>query len=370
LSSVQLDVVRAVSRLPRPFSHARASRVDTELVVVRLEIDGVVGVGECVPREYVTGETIDSVFAAYQALPLGPLAEVVGGATPAAALECVGRIERQVARGGELAYLCALDLALVDLIAKRFAISIAALLGPSVPAAVRHAGGPPPVVRAISFDDEPEVVAGFPPGAVIKVKVGRDLAGDAARVAEIRRRLGPGPTLVVDANMAWTLEEAIAAVGRLAASDIAWFEEPLARGALAAYRQLRAATGARVMLDESLCSFDHGRAALEAEACDLFNLRLSKCGGFLSTIALAELGVRHGLGLQLGAQIGQNVILWAAGRRLVELVGPISAWEGADLARMTANPFATPADGPGLGVELARDRLIAESRAHLERRLG
>src|SRR5205823_2850427 len=63
--------------------------------------------------------------------------------------------------------------------------------------------------------------------------------------------------------------------------------------------------------------------------CDLFNLRLSKCGGFIPSIRLAQLAKRHGLGYQLGCQVGETAILSAAGRHFATSVKGIRYLEGS-----------------------------------------
>ena len=60
-SPVQLDIYRTALGMRR-FEHAAAGRQVAEAIVVRLELaDGAVGWGETLPREYVTGETLESV---------------------------------------------------------------------------------------------------------------------------------------------------------------------------------------------------------------------------------------------------------------------------------------------------------------------
>ena len=54
----QLTAYIVRSPLKRPFSHASATRHESENVLVRCElVDGTMGWGEGVPRSYVTGET-------------------------------------------------------------------------------------------------------------------------------------------------------------------------------------------------------------------------------------------------------------------------------------------------------------------------
>ena len=83
------------------------------------------------------------------------------------------------------------------------------------------------------------------------------------------------------------------------------------------------------MLDESLCGMIDAERAVAGGWCDLFNLRLSKCGGFIPSLRLAQLARRHGLGYQLGCQVGETAILVAAGRHFASSVADIRYLEGS-----------------------------------------
>jgi muconate cycloisomerase len=84
-----------------------------------------------------------------------------------------------------------------------------------------------------------------------------------------------------------------------------------------------------IMLDESLCGRVDAERAIDRATCDLFNLRLSKCGGFIPTLELARLAKRSGLGYQLGCQVGETALLSAAGRHFATSVGGIRYLEGS-----------------------------------------
>jgi muconate cycloisomerase len=83
------------------------------------------------------------------------------------------------------------------------------------------------------------------------------------------------------------------------------------------------------MLDESLCGAVDAERAVAGGWCDLFNLRLSKCGGFIPSLRLAQLAKKAGLGYQLGCQVGETGILSAAGRHFATSVGGIRYTEGS-----------------------------------------
>ncbi len=118
------------------------------------------------------------------------------------------------------------------------------------------------------------------------------------------------------------------------------------------------------MLDESLCGRIDAERAIEARACDLFNIRLSKCGGFIPSLRLVELARKHGLGCQLGCQVGETAILSAAGRHFASSVADLRYLEGSYDRYLVREALGTrdftfqrggkaPAlTGPGLGVQI------------------
>ncbi len=118
------------------------------------------------------------------------------------------------------------------------------------------------------------------------------------------------------------------------------------------------------MLDESLCSRFDAERAVEGQTCDLFNLRLSKCGGFIPSLRLAQFAKQHGLGCQLGCQVGETAILSAAGRHFAASVAGLRYLEGSYDRHLVRESLATtdltfgwggwaPAlAGPGLDVPI------------------
>src|SRR5439155_5245909 len=113
---------------------------------------------------------------------------------------------------------------------------------------------------------------------------------------------------------------------------------------------------------------DAERAADQA-SCDLFNLRLSKCGGFIPTLRLAQFAVEHGLGYQLGCQVGETAILSAAGRHFASSVRDIRYVEGSYDRHLVCEAlgrkdltfgwggWAPALAGPGLGIAIDPERL-------------
>ena len=107
VTPVQMDIYRTALPM-RGFEHAAASRDVAEAVVVRVQFaSGAEGWGETLPREYVTGETLDSVVADLQTV-IWP----AWAGRDMAADEPVGRVAPDLHEGRCInAAVCAFDLA-------------------------------------------------------------------------------------------------------------------------------------------------------------------------------------------------------------------------------------------------------------------
>src|SRR5205807_1561828 len=101
---------------------------------------------------------------------------------------------------------------------------------------------------------------------------------DAERVAAVREAVGPWPAIRVDANGAWSVPEAVAAIERLAAYDLQLVEQPCRT--LDELAAVRRAVGVPIAADESVTTPEDVRAAVAKQACDLINVKLAPSGGF------------------------------------------------------------------------------------------
>ena len=130
-------------------------------------------------------------------------------------------------RGGPVALaISAVDTALWDLAARRAGAPLWRHLGGYDPAVPCYAGGIDlelPLDALLRQTDD-NLEKGF---RAIKMKVGRPrLAEDVERVRAMREHLGSDVPLMVDANMRWTVDQAIRAARALQPFDLVWLEEP------------------------------------------------------------------------------------------------------------------------------------------------
>ena len=115
----------------------------------------------------------------------------------------------------------------------------------------------------------------------MKLKVG--IGDDAGRVAAVRAALGPGVRLRLDANGAWSVDEAVRMIEALAPAGLELVEEPV--HGLAALRAVRERVAVRIAMDETTAE----AGALASGAADAVCLKLGRCGGISGLLAAATL---------------------------------------------------------------------------------
>ncbi|HSO63935.1 MAG TPA: o-succinylbenzoate synthase [Ornithinibacter sp.] len=162
------------------------------------------------------------------------------------------------------------------------------------PDAVRAAVPVNATVPAVAPDRVAEVLARFPGCTTAKVKVaerGQVLADDVDRVAAVREVMGRDARLRVDANGAWSVEEALVALGRLAAHDLEYAEQPCAR--VEELRDLRIALARSgidvpVAADESIRRAEDPLRVRDLEAADVVVVKVAPLGGVRAALRVVE----------------------------------------------------------------------------------
>jgi muconate cycloisomerase len=363
--------------LRRPIRHASHRRTDTDNLVVRCVLDDQTeGFGEGVPRDYVTGETIDSAFGLLRRSNLTAQLEVCHDFPQAVAM--LERLQLAPIPGDERgcqgnAARCAVELALLDAYGKRFGQPLSAvtrLLAPELhqPSEWVRYGGAITSTRGFLLRLATRALwaYGF---RQLKVKVGIAGQDDVARMRLIRKQMGARVDLRVDVNEAWQPAEVVDRIRELEPFGITAVEQPVPHADVERLAEVRRQVRTPIMLDESLCGLYDAERAVQMNICDLFNLRLSKCGGLLPTLRLAQFARRHGLQCQLGCQIGETALLSAAGRHFACSVGGLRYLEGSydwHLVREALGTrdltfrwggWARALTGPGLGMTVNPEAL-------------
>ncbi|MCC6353743.1 MAG: mandelate racemase/muconate lactonizing enzyme family protein [Verrucomicrobiae bacterium] len=145
-------------------------------------------------------------------------------------------------RGVLVAAISAIDVALWDVRGRLLGLPVSVLLGGRRRESVRayatgmyfsEAAGQ---IGALAREARGYADAGF---SAIKMKVGLSVQEDIANVGAVREAVGEGVELMVDANHAYNLREAVALARAIEPFRIGWFEEPLSPEDYEGYRELR-----------------------------------------------------------------------------------------------------------------------------------
>jgi L-Ala-D/L-Glu epimerase / N-acetyl-D-glutamate racemase len=367
-----LEVFTVRFAFRQPFVHNLAARRESRSLIVRLRLsDGTVGYGEALPRPYLTGETEASVR---QALT-GPLADLalgwaIGDLPSTARLLCSAA--SRVARERLPAAFCGLELALLDASGRLSGRPVTDILGSVVRTELPYQTAVIGLLPAAALRLYLEKIKRLGK-RVVKLKVGSPQ--DVDRVRTVRTVLGPEVEILLDANAAWTADEAIEKIRALEPFGLVAVEQPVAREDVEGMARVRREVGTPIMADESITSLRDARRLLEAGACDLWNLRIGKCGGLLGTLELAWLAAERGIGTQLGVLVGETGVLGAAGRLLAACRDELrylefdsSGLKQGDvlqepIASVVANRAPVVTGRPGLGIEVDARRLEATAEA-------
>ena len=321
--------------LAETFVIARSARDTEDVVQVTLTTSGVRGHGEAAPIDRYD-ESPESALAYVE--EHAPLI----GEDPFALEEIMGRLPPR-----EFAARAAIDAALHDLQGKLVGRPVYQLLG------LPRLG--PPTSWTIWLGDPDDMARRAEKVGDrfrrLKLKLGGLDGRDAERVAAVRA-VADVP-LQVDVNEAWSLDEALELLPKLAALGVEYCEQPLAAGDSGGAR-LKAASSIPIYVDEDCHTLADVAAC--AERAHGINVKLAKSGGIREAVRMVHAARGLGLGCMLGCMVESGLGI-AAGAHIASLFDHIDLdgnllishdpWPGVEFV----DGVQAPADRPGLGVE-------------------
>jgi L-Ala-D/L-Glu epimerase len=343
------------------FVSMHTDRRQADGVLLRMETDdGVVGWGESTPRVYVSGETCESVLALIRTRFAQPLFTVDLGSTRQImdvldTLEAQARLPSPVPATSALG---AVDLALWDVwgqicqtaacmffaseLLPRPALSLSVPIMPLEQMRQLH-----PLIDDLGVSQ-------------FKLVLSAEVEENVARLALLRDLVGPQAIVTADANGKLTSGQVEGMLPALLVFGLAAIEQPAPKSDFEGMRRLRKRIDLPITADESVCTLADARHAVELEACDTLNLKLSKCGGLYATRKIHQLVRQHGIACQLGSHVGETAILAAAGAQMARVLPDLCFMEiGStflDPSPVLCPPVGTAsATRPGLGLSIDTD---------------
>ena len=201
-----------------------------------------------------------------------------------------------VGRGGMASFaMAAVDIALWDLRGHRESLALWRLLGGRDPEVPAYAGGIDLYLPTESLLSQAKdfLGQGF---RAIKMKVGRQqILEDVKRVQAMRNLLGPNFPLMADANMGWSIDQAIKAVDALSQFDLYWLEEPLIPEDLEGHERLGRESSIPIATGENLHSVHEFEHLINYGHVDFPEPDAATLGGITPWMRVAEFAQSKGL---------------------------------------------------------------------------
>ncbi len=333
------------------FEHRRAG-----ILTLRTD-DGLVGLGEfSAPAPADLGEDVSPrLVQRLEGIHLADPVAVEGALRDIDTWPFVGRAAR-----------AATESALVELLARVSDRSVASFLGPTpaheVAVNAMLGMGPPDETaeRAAEL-----AAAGF---SCLKLKAGEEPIEElVARVSAVRDAVGPAVALRLDFNGSLPVKTAADVLGRMAAYDLEYVEQPLAASAgWEALAHLRWTGAVPIAADESVRDVGAARALLDAGAVDALVVKPARVGGLRQAGAIVDLATAAAVPVTVSTLFETGVGL--AGALHLAAIAPGPQAHGlatADLLQsdLLAQPLVLVQgrmhvpDGPGLGIRLDADAI-------------
>jgi len=283
------ELQRIELRLRRPLATASGTHDRRPGLLLHLRgEDGTRGHGEATPLPHFGTESLEAAKAGLRA---------VCSKLPGRELEEPGANLEELAASCGLGPCArwALDCALHDLVARQRGVPITALLG----------GRRPPqslAASALLFGASPEALVDSARKAreqgfrTVKLKLGSpDFARDRVRVAAVRNTLGAEVAIRLDANGAWSLDQATERIRALSEFEPELVEQPLPALQLRQLAELRRRVCVPIAADESVGGREDLQRVLEAGAANVVVLKPARLGGLRRSVELGREARRAGM---------------------------------------------------------------------------
>ncbi len=296
----RLEIEKLTIPLSKPFKIALGTTDSAKPVIVKvIAEDGTEGIGEAPPSKKILGATQEVL----ETVLLHHFKPIIEGMEIESPFPLIEEIHNSILHYSAAKF--ALETALLNLWAKRLSVPLYTILGGR-----RRRDILTSITAGI---DTPENMAKEAKELVdkgakrIKLKLDGNLHLDIDRISAVRSQIGNNIPIRIDANQSYDVRKALALTEAIKDMHIEFIEQPLPKWDIKGMAHLRRRSPIPVMADESLHTPEDAIRLIREEACDYFNIKLAKAGGFTRAMKIAYIAEASGIKCMVGCMVETEI---------------------------------------------------------------
>ncbi len=146
---------------------------------------------------------------------------------------------------------------------------------------------------------------------ILKIKLGKDVSTDVARIKCIREAVGDETKIRIDANQGWSVEDAANALTQLGQYNIEFCEQPMRTYNDEYLPALITTSPIKIMADESVYNHHDALRLIKNNACDYINIKFAKSGGIHEALKIIAVAKENNIPCMMGGMLESRVALSA-----------------------------------------------------------
>ncbi len=299
------SLYKAKLHLKKSFKHGSFERHHNDTIFLELKGEKHTGFGECLPREYVTGETPEQVAENLKTYVLNLPKEFRN-------LEEIANFlkECETEDSKDMASLCGLDMALLDLYGKSKGKSLSGVLCYELK--YRRTKRPKVTSGPMGLNTAGWKKNFYCSAGILDIKLKITANTDPKKIHKFRNRFIKPRTFRLDGNCSLTHDELASLLIR-AKSDINYIEQPFPTNVKNPQWE-----GVKFLADESLVSLENAKTI----DFDAASIRVGKNGGILRTLDIIDIWEKRDKEYMIGSLVGETSLLSSALLHIASITHP------------------------------------------------